>query len=122
MYLQGLNIGIDMGSRVAIVGPNGAGKTTLMNLLAGVHARGLRLGVCFQCMAFSAACTGSMQHTALLGVAQQCSPRCSENSAEAEMVIFPDEAAGRCATLRNPAPVVSQREVCQAWLDWEGWL
>ena len=34
--LQGLNIGIDMGSRVAIVGPNGAGKTTLMNLLAGV--------------------------------------------------------------------------------------
>ena len=25
--LQGLNIGIDMGSRVAIVGPNGAGKT-----------------------------------------------------------------------------------------------
>ena len=38
--LQGLNIGIDMGSRVAIVGPNGAGKTTLMNLLAG--AAGLR--------------------------------------------------------------------------------
>ena len=38
--LQGLNIGIDMGSRVAIVGPNGAGKTTLMNLLAG--ACGLR--------------------------------------------------------------------------------
>ena len=34
--LQDLNIGIDMGSRVAIVGPNGAGKTTLMNLLAGV--------------------------------------------------------------------------------------
>ena len=33
--LQDLNIGIDMGSRVAIVGPNGAGKTTLMNLLAG---------------------------------------------------------------------------------------
>ncbi len=33
--LQNLNIGIDMGSRVAIVGPNGAGKTTLMNLLAG---------------------------------------------------------------------------------------
>lgn len=33
--LAGLNIGVDMGSRVAIVGPNGAGKTTLMNLLAG---------------------------------------------------------------------------------------
>lgn len=33
--LRYLNIGIDMGSRVAIVGPNGAGKTTLMNLLAG---------------------------------------------------------------------------------------
>ncbi len=32
---QDLNIGVDMGSRVAIVGPNGAGKTTLMNLLAG---------------------------------------------------------------------------------------
>lgn len=35
--LAGLNIGIDMGSRVAIVGPNGAGKTTLMNLLGGLH-------------------------------------------------------------------------------------
>ena len=34
--LKELNIGIDMGSRVAIVGPNGAGKTTLMNLLAGM--------------------------------------------------------------------------------------
>jgi len=33
--LRGLNFGIDMGSRIAIVGPNGAGKTTLMNLLAG---------------------------------------------------------------------------------------
>jgi len=33
--LSGLNIGVDMGTRVAIVGPNGAGKTTLMNLLAG---------------------------------------------------------------------------------------
>ena len=33
--LAGLNIGVDMGTRVAIVGPNGAGKTTLMNLLAG---------------------------------------------------------------------------------------
>jgi ABC-type multidrug transport system fused ATPase/permease subunit len=38
LHVQGLNIGIDMGSRVAIVGPNGAGKTTLMNLLAGAHA------------------------------------------------------------------------------------
>jgi len=34
--LKELNIGIDMGSRVAIVGPNGAGKTTLMNLLSGM--------------------------------------------------------------------------------------
>ena len=33
--LRNLNIGIDMGSRIAIVGPNGAGKTTLVNLLAG---------------------------------------------------------------------------------------
>ncbi|KAK9818657.1 hypothetical protein WJX74_010026 [Apatococcus lobatus] len=33
--LSGLDIGIDMGSRIAIVGPNGAGKSTLMNLLAG---------------------------------------------------------------------------------------
>ena len=34
--LKDLNIGVDMGSRVAIVGPNGAGKTTLMNLLSGL--------------------------------------------------------------------------------------
>ena len=33
--LKNVNIGIGMGSRVAIVGPNGAGKTTLMNLLSG---------------------------------------------------------------------------------------
>lgn len=33
--LANVNIGVDMGSRVAIVGPNGAGKSTLMNLLAG---------------------------------------------------------------------------------------
>eukprot|EP00775_Hariotina_reticulata_P013703 gene13703-13825_t len=33
--LENVNIGIDMGSRVAIAGPNGAGKTTLMNLLSG---------------------------------------------------------------------------------------
>ena len=33
--LHDINIGITMGSRVAIVGPNGAGKSTLMNLLAG---------------------------------------------------------------------------------------
>lgn len=44
--LQDLNIGIDMGSRVAIVGPNGAGKTTLMNLLAGAPLRlGLKLAL-----------------------------------------------------------------------------
>ena len=35
--LKDLNIGLDMGSRVAIVGPNGAGKTTLMNLLSGSY-------------------------------------------------------------------------------------
>ena len=33
--LSNVNLGIDMGSRVAIVGPNGAGKSTLMNLVAG---------------------------------------------------------------------------------------
>nr|POE64662.1 abc transporter f family member 4 [Quercus suber] len=33
--LSNVDVGIDMGTRVAIVGPNGAGKTTLLNLLAG---------------------------------------------------------------------------------------
>lgn len=33
--LSNVNLGVDMGSRVAIVGPNGAGKSTLMNLIAG---------------------------------------------------------------------------------------
>ena len=33
--LKDINVGIDMGTRVAIVGPNGAGKSTLLNLLAG---------------------------------------------------------------------------------------
>ncbi|MCL7023529.1 hypothetical protein MKW94_022251 [Papaver nudicaule] len=33
--LSNVDIGIDMGTRVAIVGPNGAGKSTLLNLLAG---------------------------------------------------------------------------------------
>lgn len=41
--LKDLNIGVDMGSRVAIVGPNGAGKTTLMNLLSGMSASYLLL-------------------------------------------------------------------------------
>ncbi|KAK6152762.1 hypothetical protein DH2020_012401 [Rehmannia glutinosa] len=33
--LSSVDVGIDMGTRVAIVGPNGAGKSTLLNLLAG---------------------------------------------------------------------------------------
>jgi ATP-binding cassette subfamily F protein 1 len=33
--LTNVDVGIDMGTRVAIVGPNGAGKSTLLNLLAG---------------------------------------------------------------------------------------
>ena len=33
--MHDINMGIDMGSRIAIVGSNGAGKSTLMNLLAG---------------------------------------------------------------------------------------
>mmetsp|Transcript_25706 Transcript_25706/g.56007 ORF Transcript_25706/g.56007 Transcript_25706/m.56007 type:complete len:749 (-) Transcript_25706:104-2350(-) len=33
--MKNVNMGVDMGSRIAIVGPNGAGKTTLMNLLSG---------------------------------------------------------------------------------------
>ena len=32
---DGLNLGIDMDSRIAIVGANGAGKTTLLNLIRG---------------------------------------------------------------------------------------
>lgn len=30
-----MNLGVDMGSRVAIVGANGSGKSTIMNLIAG---------------------------------------------------------------------------------------
>mmetsp|Transcript_15569 Transcript_15569/g.39674 ORF Transcript_15569/g.39674 Transcript_15569/m.39674 type:complete len:705 (-) Transcript_15569:41-2155(-) len=33
--MSNLNLGVDMGSRIAVVGPNGSGKSTLMNLLAG---------------------------------------------------------------------------------------
>ncbi|KAJ0245730.1 hypothetical protein HA466_0181570 [Hirschfeldia incana] len=36
--LSDVDVGIDMGTRVAIVGPNGAGKSTLLNLLAGALA------------------------------------------------------------------------------------
>ncbi len=32
---EGLNLGIDLDSRVALVGRNGAGKSTLLNLLTG---------------------------------------------------------------------------------------
>jgi len=32
---KGLNLGVDMDSRVALVGPNGAGKSTLLKLMAG---------------------------------------------------------------------------------------
>jgi len=51
--LENVNIGIDMGSRVAIAGPNGAGKTTLMNLLSGRDCtawRGCRLRVVTGCL------------------------------------------------------------------------
>lgn len=58
--MRNINIGIDMGSRIAIAGPNGAGKTTLMNLLSGGQQQrqqqrpgaqrqhGLLSWVCFQ--------------------------------------------------------------------------
>ncbi|CAL4962814.1 unnamed protein product [Urochloa decumbens] len=36
--MSGVDVDIDMGTRVAIVGPNGAGKSTLLKLLAGVLA------------------------------------------------------------------------------------
>jgi len=32
---KGLNLGVDLDSRVALVGPNGAGKSTLLKLIAG---------------------------------------------------------------------------------------
>ncbi|KAM9958115.1 hypothetical protein ACTFIW_013095 [Dictyostelium discoideum] len=35
LLFKNLNLGIDMGSRVALVGANGAGKTTLLRLLCG---------------------------------------------------------------------------------------
>ena len=33
---EGLDFGLDMDSRVAIVGPNGAGKSTFLKLLEGI--------------------------------------------------------------------------------------
>ena len=35
MLYSGLNFGLDMDSRVAIVGPNGAGKSTFLKLVMG---------------------------------------------------------------------------------------
>ena len=60
---QDLNIGVDMGSRVAIVGPNGAGKTTLMNLLAGA-GRLSGISVCRVTIrgSFHTACTACVQY------------------------------------------------------------
>lgn len=35
MLYRGLNLGVDMDSRIALVGPNGAGKSTLLKLIQG---------------------------------------------------------------------------------------
>lgn len=62
--LKELNIGVDMGSRVAIVGPNGAGKTTLMNLLAGLPAAS---GMCVSPRGGPIACDRIRKHVLCLG-------------------------------------------------------
>ncbi|MBV7364179.1 ABC-F family ATP-binding cassette domain-containing protein [Actinomycetaceae bacterium TAE3-ERU4] len=37
ILLQGVNLGLDDGSRVGVLGPNGAGKSTLLRLISGVQ-------------------------------------------------------------------------------------
>lgn len=58
--LNNINIGIDMGSRIAIAGPNGAGKTTLMNLLSGGSELSCSSDVSAMCVA-AFGCTSQLK-------------------------------------------------------------